>query len=138
MSGRCCFRRPSRFNCGRPAATAPCADIVNGAQPPLPAFPVRVACEHLADAELASDALRLLRALRDAVAVFYNHTGDLGCFSFKQGPNPETGERPCVCSAGCLSLGVHCRHLQGLSTLPACQARIPTAACPPNAPDLLR
>lgn len=70
----------------------PSSYIVNGAQPPLPAFPVRVACEHLADAELASDALRLLSALRDAVAVFYNHTGDLGCFSFKQGPNPETDE----------------------------------------------
>lgn len=72
------------------------ADIVNGAQPPLPAFPVRVACEHLGDAELAGDALRLLRALRAAVGVFYNHTGDLACFSFKQGPNPETGGWPVV------------------------------------------
>lgn len=69
---------------------------MNGAQPPLPAFPVRVACEHLGDAELAGDALRLLRALRAAVGVFYNHTGDLACFSFKQGPNPETGAWPVV------------------------------------------
>ncbi|PRW44843.1 prolyl endopeptidase-like isoform A [Chlorella sorokiniana] len=70
----------------------PSSYIINGAQPPLPAFPVRAACEHLADAELASDALRLLRALRDAVGIFYNHTGDLACFSFKEGPNPETDE----------------------------------------------
>ena len=69
----------------------PSSYIVNGAAPPLPAFPVRAACAALADASLASDPPRLLAALADAVGVFYNHTADLECFSFKQGPNPETG-----------------------------------------------
>lgn len=63
----------------------------NGAQPPLPAFPVRAACQHLADDGLTDDPPALLRALRSAIGVFYNHTQDLPCFSFKQGPNPETG-----------------------------------------------
>ena len=67
------------------------ADIINGAQPPLPAYPVRAACQQLADGGLAGDPLRLLRQLAAAVGVFYNHTGDLACLSFRQGPNPETG-----------------------------------------------
>lgn len=70
----------------------PSTYIVNGAEPPLPAFPVRVACAELADAELAADPPALLAALGRAVGVFYNHTGDLECLSFKEGPNPETGE----------------------------------------------
>ncbi|KAL4448337.1 hypothetical protein ABPG75_005556 [Micractinium tetrahymenae] len=70
----------------------PSSYIVNGAQPPLPAFPVRAACEHLADRDLPDDPPALLRALRSAIGVFYNHTRDLECFSFKQGPNPETDE----------------------------------------------
>ncbi|KAL4433268.1 hypothetical protein ABPG77_003316 [Micractinium sp. CCAP 211/92] len=70
----------------------PSSYIVNGAQPPLPAFPVRAACQHLADDGLPDDPPALLRALRSAIGVFYNHTQDLPCFSFKQGPNPETDE----------------------------------------------
>ncbi|EFN56397.1 hypothetical protein CHLNCDRAFT_144962 [Chlorella variabilis] len=68
----------------------PSVYIVNGAQPPLPAFPVRVACGHLAEPGLDGEAL--LEGLARAAGVFYNHTGDLPCFSFKQGPNPETDE----------------------------------------------
>lgn len=68
----------------------PSVYIVNGAQPPLPAFPVRVACEHLSDLELGGE--ELLAAMARAVGVFYNHTRDLDCYSFKQGPNPETDE----------------------------------------------
>jgi lysosomal Pro-X carboxypeptidase len=68
----------------------PSSYIVNGAQPPLPAFPVRAACEHLAQPGLEGQAL--LQGLAAAVGVFYNHTNDLDCFSFKQqGPDPETG-----------------------------------------------
>lgn len=70
----------------------PSSYIVNGALPPLPAFPVRAACEHLADARLADDQIALLGALGRAIGVFYNHTGDLECLSFKEGPNPETDE----------------------------------------------
>lgn len=69
----------------------PSSYIVNGAQPPLPAFPVRAACAHLADAALPDDSPALLGALASAVGVFYNHTGDQRCLSFKEGPNPETG-----------------------------------------------
>jgi hypothetical protein len=80
----------------------PSVYIVNGAQPPLPAFPVRVACEHLSDLELGGE--QLLAAMARAVGVFYNHTRDLDCYSFKQGPNPETGGRHrllCVCVCVC-------------------------------------
>ncbi|PSC70433.1 Lysosomal Pro-X carboxypeptidase [Micractinium conductrix] len=70
----------------------PSSYIVNGALPPLPAFPVRAACEHLASPDLPSDPAGLLGALGRAVGVFYNHTGDLACLSFKEGPNPETDE----------------------------------------------
>lgn len=46
----------------------PSSYIVNGAQPPLPAFPVRAACGHLVDAGLAGgDPGRLLSALASAV-----------------------------------------------------------------------
>ena len=52
---------------------------------------MRAACEHLASPDLPSDPAGLLGALGRAVGVFYNHTGDLACLSFKEGPNPETG-----------------------------------------------
>ena len=52
--------------------------ILNGAGE-LPAFPVRVACEALAEPGLEGAAL--LGALADAVGVFYNHSAALGCFS---------------------------------------------------------
>jgi hypothetical protein len=68
----------------------PSVYIVNGAQPPLPAFPVRVACSHLAERQLAP--AELLGALGRAISVFYNHTQDLECLSFKAGVNPETGK----------------------------------------------
>lgn len=50
----------------------PSSYIVNGAQPPLPAYPVRAACAHLADERLAEgDPVALLQALGAAVGVFY-------------------------------------------------------------------
>ena len=83
--------------------------IINGAEPPLPAFPVRAACEHLAAPAL--EGLRLLAALAAAVGVFYNHTGDLECLSFQAGVNPETAEDADfwgyqVCD-GCVSVKLH-------------------------------
>lgn len=56
----------------------------------LPAYPVRVACEALADPHLEGKAL--LSAMAAASGVFYNYTHDLGCFDFKVGPNKETDE----------------------------------------------
>lgn len=50
----------------------------------LPAYPVRVACQHLADPHLAEDAKALLRGLGLAAGVFYNHTGSLACFDWAQ------------------------------------------------------
>ena len=95
---------------------------------------MRVACEHLADAELAGDALHLLRQLAAAVGVFYNHTGDLGCLSFKQGPNPETGglagvgcAAAHVCSSAARGFGGGGRPLGRRSRLTPASERINTA-----------
>lgn len=48
----------------------------------LPAYPVRVACSHLAEADLRGEAL--LGALGRAVGVFYNYTGDARCLDTSQ------------------------------------------------------
>ena len=56
----------------------------------LPAYPVRVACEALADPHLEGKAL--LSAMAAASGVFYNYTRELKCFDFKVGANKETDE----------------------------------------------
>jgi lysosomal Pro-X carboxypeptidase len=56
----------------------------------LPAYPVRVACEALADPHLEGKAL--LSAMAAASGVFYNHTHELECFDYKVGPNKESDE----------------------------------------------
>ena len=56
----------------------------------LPAYPVRVACEALADPHLEDKAL--LFAMAAASGVFYNHTHELECFDYKAGPNKESEE----------------------------------------------
>ena len=56
----------------------------------LPAYPVRVACEALADPHLEGKAL--LSAMAAASSVFYNYTHALECFDYKVGPNEETDE----------------------------------------------
>lgn len=63
--------------------------ILNGAGL-LPAFPVRVACSHLADPGL--QGAELLGAMASAVGVFYNFSGGLDCFDFNQGSDPDTQE----------------------------------------------
>lgn len=50
----------------------------------LPAYPVRVACQHLADPQLPNDHQALLRGLGLASGVFYNHSGNLPCFDWEQ------------------------------------------------------
>ena len=56
----------------------------------LPPYPVRVACEALADPHL--DGKELLSAMAAASGVFYNHTHELECFDYKAGPNKESEE----------------------------------------------
>jgi lysosomal Pro-X carboxypeptidase len=57
----------------------PSGYILNG-EAVLPAYPVRVACQYLADKDLEGEAL--LSAMTDAVGVFYNATGAVDCFDF--------------------------------------------------------
>jgi len=59
----------------------PSAYILNGAGT-LPAFPMRVACEAMAEKGL-SDA-QLLSGLATAAGVFYNYTGNVPCFNYRQ------------------------------------------------------
>jgi lysosomal Pro-X carboxypeptidase len=47
----------------------------------LPAYPVRVACKHLAQPNMEGEDL--LSAFADAVGVFYNHSDHLPCFDYK-------------------------------------------------------
>ena len=56
----------------------------------LPAFPMRVACGHLAGSTLTGAAL--LEGLRDAAGVFYNNTHDRTCYNISQGVNPATSD----------------------------------------------
>ena len=48
----------------------------------LPAYPVRVACESLAEDGLRGRAL--LAGLAQASAVFYNYSGQLDCLDYRQ------------------------------------------------------
>ncbi len=57
----------------------PSGYILNG-EAVLPAYPVRIACEFLADEDLHGEAL--LGAMADAIGVFYNATGAVDCFDF--------------------------------------------------------
>ena len=54
------------------------SSYMTGGAARLPAWPVRAACAHLADAALEGDAL--LSALADAAGVFNNATGDAACY----------------------------------------------------------
>ncbi|KAJ0410123.1 hypothetical protein ATCC90586_001608 [Pythium insidiosum] len=62
--------------------------IMNG-QSVLPAYPVRVACEHLKDSFAADDKLALLRAFRESVGVYYNSTLDKTCYEMSA-PSDES------------------------------------------------
>ncbi|CAM9700055.1 unnamed protein product [Pylaiella littoralis] len=54
----------------------------------LPPWPLREACSYLADPALqTADDDALLGALADAIGVYYNATGELGCFSPAAGAN---------------------------------------------------
>jgi hypothetical protein len=47
----------------------------------LPAYPVRVACQHLAEPHL--EAPQLLSKFADAAGVFFNHSGHLTCYDYR-------------------------------------------------------
>ncbi len=65
----------------------PSSYMLNG-KGSLPAFPMRVACEHMKDANMSDNAL--LQGLAQAVSVWYNYTDDLSCLDYRKGVNPET------------------------------------------------
>ncbi|GAX83175.1 hypothetical protein CEUSTIGMA_g10601.t1 [Chlamydomonas eustigma] len=67
----------------------PSGYMLNG-QGELPAYPVRVACNSLSNPE--STDVELLEGMALAAGVFYNYSGDVPCFDFSSGPNPETTE----------------------------------------------
>lgn len=47
----------------------------------LPAFPMRVACSHMAEADPSDTAL--LHGLAAAAGVFYNYSHDVPCFNYR-------------------------------------------------------
>lgn len=63
--------------------------ILNG-EGILPAFPVRVACEHLSQPGLEGEAL--LSAMAKAVGVFYNFSQALDCYDINAGAGEATKE----------------------------------------------
>ena len=56
------------------------AYILNG-QGTLPAYPVRAACQHLAERSLKGE--ELVESMAMAIGIFYNFTGELACYNFK-------------------------------------------------------
>ena len=63
--------------------------ILNG-EGTLPAFPIRVACSHLAAEDPPQDAL--LQGLAGAIGVFYNFSGALECYDAAAGGGDATEE----------------------------------------------
>ncbi|CAB1112158.1 unnamed protein product [Ectocarpus sp. CCAP 1310/34] len=62
--------------------------ILNSGEVELPPWPLREACSYLADPTLqAEDDDVLLGALADAIGVYYNATGEVGCFTPAAGAN---------------------------------------------------
>lgn len=59
---------------------------------PLPAYPVRVACSHLAG-DFGDNASALLTAFRDSVGVFYNSSGAERCYFPDAGPSGDPVDR---------------------------------------------
>lgn len=67
----------------------PSGYMLNG-QGELPAYPMRTACQPLSKEGLTGPAL--LEGLREAVGTFYNFSGQLHCYNYSEGPNPETDD----------------------------------------------
>lgn len=58
---------------------------------PLPAWPIKAVCEHLEDDELEGDAL--LKAIYQAVSVYYNYTGSAKCFDIERQATKALGDK---------------------------------------------
>ena len=56
----------------------------------LPAYPMRTACQPLRQEGMTGPAL--LEGLSLAVGTFYNFSGQLLCYNYSEGPNPETDD----------------------------------------------
>ena len=67
----------------------PSSYILNG-DGLLPAYPMRAACERLAEPGLAGDAA--LAALADGIGVFYNFSGMVSCYDPNVGANDATDD----------------------------------------------
>ncbi|EDQ86644.1 uncharacterized protein MONBRDRAFT_10725 [Monosiga brevicollis MX1] len=60
----------------------------------LPAWPVRVACESLADSSLPDQPPDLLDAMRAALDIYYNYTHAETCYDLSDAPETATLMRP--------------------------------------------
>ncbi|XP_028397868.1 lysosomal Pro-X carboxypeptidase-like isoform X2 [Dendronephthya gigantea] len=58
---------------------------------PLPAWPIKAVCKKLTDDKLTGDAL--LKAVFDAVSVYYNYTGGAKCFDIEQQATKDLGDK---------------------------------------------
>ena len=56
----------------------------------LPAYPMHTACQPLSQEGMTGPAL--LEGLQQAVGTFYNFSGQLPCYNYSEGPNPETDD----------------------------------------------
>jgi len=58
---------------------------------PLPGWPIKATCNYLKGSNLTD--VQLLHAIKDAVGVYYNYTGDTKCFSLDENVTPSLGDK---------------------------------------------
>ncbi|XP_046854459.1 lysosomal Pro-X carboxypeptidase-like [Xenia sp. Carnegie-2017] len=58
---------------------------------PLPGWPIKAVCKNLKDEELEGDAL--LKAVFNAISVYYNYTGVAKCFDINQQATKDLGDK---------------------------------------------
>ena len=68
--------------------------IAGTAQKPMPAFPVKIACDYLSNASDGKQAETLFPAIRSAVSVLYNVSETTKCFDLPAYPTPITPAAP--------------------------------------------
>ena len=68
--------------------------IAGTAAKPMPAWPMKLACDPLAEPSLAASPDALLRAISRAVSVLYNVSGDEKCFRLPHYPTPDFPAKP--------------------------------------------
>lgn len=68
----------------------PSVYLAGTAENPMPAWPLGEACSFLADSALQNKPEKLFPALRRAVSVLYNVTGNRPCYDLPDYPTPQT------------------------------------------------